>query len=88
MMTTLVVDLTSRQTAVRIGGDRRGGVRMDDPLMTPDELAAYLRVKTATLRDWRYHRTGPPYTHVGRHVRYRWSDVDEWLRENAVDGAA
>ena len=55
-----------------------------EELLTPDELAARLKVKVATLRDWRYHQTGPPYVHVGRRVRYRPSDVDKWIEGSSV----
>lgn len=48
-------------------------------LLTPDELAAKLRVKVGTLYAWRNRRTGPPSLKVGGSVRYRRSDVDEWL---------
>jgi predicted DNA-binding transcriptional regulator AlpA len=36
-------------------------------------------VPVATLYAWRYHREGPPGFRVGRHVRYRWTDVEEWI---------
>jgi len=37
-----------------------------------DERAAaeYLDVSVATLRDWRFHRTGPVFARFGRAVRY------------------
>lgn len=49
--------------------------------------ADYLKVPPGTLRQWRYHRTGPPYFKVGRHVRYTREEVDRWLREQRVDAA-
>ncbi len=54
---------------------------MDTPdrLLTITELADYLGVPVATLYQWRYRREGPPGFRVGRHVRYRWSDVQEWI---------
>jgi excisionase family DNA binding protein len=51
-----------------------------EPLLTTDELAAYLDVPVATIYAWRYHRTGPPGFRIGRYVRYRRRDVEEWLR--------
>lgn len=47
------------------------------------EVAAYLGVPVRTVEDWRRHRTGPRYSHVGRHVRYRWADVEKWLDAQA-----
>lgn len=51
------------------------------PLGTPEEVADYLGVPVATLYAWRYQRNGkgPKSSKVGRHVRYRWADVEAWL---------
>lgn len=50
-----------------------------DRLLTVEELADYLGVPVATLYQWRYRREGPPGFRVGRHVRYRWGDVQVWV---------
>jgi excisionase family DNA binding protein len=52
-------------------------------LMTPQELAEYLRKPVGTLRQWRCLRIGPAFVKVGRDVRYRRSDVEQWLNEQA-----
>jgi excisionase family DNA binding protein len=56
-----------------------------EPLASPEEVSAYLGVPVATLKAWRHERTGPSYTHAGRHVRYDWADVREWKAANYVD---
>lgn len=56
-----------------------GGAIAMRELLTTGELAAYLQVSARTLIRWRVHRVGPPWTKVGRHVRYLKSDVDGWL---------
>ena len=43
------------------------------------ELSEMLGVPVATLYSWRYHGRGPAAVRVGRHLRYRLSDVDAWL---------
>jgi len=48
-------------------------------LATPVEVADYLRVPLRTLYRWRYAGEGPPGYRVGRHLRFRWTDVEEWL---------
>jgi len=48
-----------------------------------EETAEYLRIPKATLYQWRYNGTGPRSIKVGRHIRYRRADVDEWLESNA-----
>ena len=52
-----------------------------DRLLTPRQLAEYLEVRVATLYAWRYAGEGPPGFRIGKHLRYRSSDVDEWLRD-------
>lgn len=51
--------------------------------MTPEELAGYLKIPVSTCYAWRYKGTGPKGSKVGRHVRYRRSDVDAWLESQA-----
>lgn len=50
-----------------------------EPLMTIDELSAYLDVPVRTLYDWRLSGKGPCAIHVGRQLRYQVSDVRAWL---------
>lgn len=50
-----------------------------DPLWTVQDVATYLGVAVQTIYDWRLKGAGPPAFKVGRHLRYRESDVMEWL---------
>jgi excisionase family DNA binding protein len=50
-----------------------------EPLATQGEVAEYLRVPASTLEQWRWRKTGPKWSKVGRHVRYAWADVEEWF---------
>jgi excisionase family DNA binding protein len=52
-----------------------------DRLLTVEDLAEYLGVPVATLYAWRYHRQGPPGFRVGRHIRYRWADIEAWISD-------
>ena len=52
-----------------------------DQLLTVEELASYLEVPVATIYAWRYHRQGPPGFRIGRHLRFRWSDVERWIED-------
>ncbi|HLU40289.1 MAG TPA: helix-turn-helix domain-containing protein [Planctomycetota bacterium] len=40
------------------------------------------------LEHWRSAGGGPPYSKIGRLVRYAWADVDEWLRQHRVSSTA
>ncbi|MFI5593444.1 helix-turn-helix transcriptional regulator [Amycolatopsis sp. NPDC051758] len=53
----------------------------NDELWTADDLSSYLKIPKKTLAHWRLHGTGPPWLHIGKHVRYRPSDVRSWLTE-------
>jgi excisionase family DNA binding protein len=56
---------------VPTGEDRR--------LLSIEEVAEYLDVPIATVRTWRANKSGPRGIRVGKHVRYRPSDVELWL---------
>jgi excisionase family DNA binding protein len=47
----------------------------------PEWLAEYLQVQLRTVYSWRARGGGPPCYVVGRHLRYRRSEVDAWLRQ-------
>jgi hypothetical protein len=36
-------------------------------------------VPVTTIYSWRYRREGPPGFRVGRHVRFRWTDIERWI---------
>ncbi len=57
---------------------------MVNPHMSPEQVAEEFGVSLATVYKWRSQRTGPPGFRVGRHVRYRQSDIDAWLDSHAV----
>jgi hypothetical protein len=43
-----------------------------------EDLSKRYGVPVKTVRKWRYEGTGPQGFRVGRHVRYRESDVRSW----------
>jgi excisionase family DNA binding protein len=52
-------------------------------LLTPDEVAQYLRIPKGTLANWRYQSIGPPYVRLGRHVRYHLDALERWVAQQA-----
>ncbi|HUG07383.1 MAG TPA: helix-turn-helix domain-containing protein [Acidimicrobiia bacterium] len=50
-------------------------------LFSPRQLSAYLNMSVATIYDWRQRKCGPHGFRVGKHLRYRKSDVDRWTDE-------
>lgn len=56
---------------------------MDDKIFTPQQLAKYLETSVSALSRYRALGIGPVYLKIGRMVRYRLSDVNEWLCQKA-----
>jgi len=51
-------------------------------LLTPDEVSLMLIVKPDTVKKWRQRGRGPTYIKVEGSVRYRLSDVQEYMRHH------
>lgn len=54
-----------------------------EQLLEPEDVSTAIKVPTATLKYWRATRQGPEFLRIGRHVRYRPSDVESWLASQA-----
>ena len=58
-----------------------------EALLTSAEVAELLKIKTATLSDWRAARTGPDFVRAGankKQIRYRPEDIEAWLESKRV----
>lgn len=55
---------------------------MNEIPLTTQEVADLLNVRRTTLEAWRSRGGGPKFMKLGRVVRYRRRDVDQWLEEN------
>lgn len=53
-------------------------------LLSDKELQILGYGDAGTFRNWRIAGKGPPYHKVGRLVRYRRADVEEWLASHRV----
>lgn len=52
-------------------------------LMKPEQAAEYLQITTATLQAWRAtNRKKLAYVKVGGQVRYRRTDLDQFITDN------
>jgi predicted DNA-binding transcriptional regulator AlpA len=53
----------------------------DECLLSPRELAEYLRISNSTLQRWRKIGEGPLHVKLSaRRVAYRWSTIQAWLQ--------
>lgn len=50
-------------------------------LLTVSEVAEWLGINPGTLYYWRHTHRGPRSLSVGGSVRYRVSDVEDWIKE-------
>jgi len=61
-------------------------VRDPEYMMTADEVAAFLRIPKQSLYNMRTRGAGPHALKVGKHLRYRRSDIERWLDEQQESG--
>ena len=54
-------------------------IEEEDRLLTEPLAARKMRLSTAGLRKMRWRGTGPKYLRLGRLVRYRLRDIENWL---------
>ena len=54
-------------------------------ILTPQSLAGLLGLSLRTVEDHRRKGTGPRFMRIGKHVRYRMSDVQLWLETRYAD---
>ncbi len=59
-------------------------ISVQDQLLNPRECSDYLGVPVQTLYAWRSRSQGPKARKVGKHLRYRRSDIDAWLARDDV----
>jgi len=52
--------------------------------LTTPELAEYLSEPIPTIYVWNSRSEGPPRYRLGRGLRYRRSEVDEWVKSRLV----
>ena len=63
------------------GGTGSHGSIPIEPVITVAQLAAHLGVSSQAIYDLRHKRRGPRGFKVGRHLHFRLSEVDMWLKK-------
>ena len=74
----------NRDVALEKSSDRGSG----KSTLTDIEVASRLGVSRFTVRSWRLKGVGPRFLKMGRAVRYRSRDVDEYERQALVETQA
>lgn len=65
--------------------DARRAAIVEKRTLTDIEVAARLGVSRFTVRSWRLKGIGPRFLKLGRAVRYRPEDVDEYVRQALIE---
>jgi len=63
----------------RPGAGRSHIEDLESYLLSPEELSVLLGIPVATVYRWRSHGGGPAGFRIGKHLRYRFEDVEHWL---------
>ncbi|WIM99975.1 helix-turn-helix domain-containing protein [Actinoplanes oblitus] len=65
----------------------QGSRKLQDEILTIDEVANLLKVPVGTLRKWRSAGEAPPGFRLGKYVRFRLSGVERFVadREACAD---
>ena len=54
-------------------------------LLTPKQVAEKLQVDVQLLNQWRSARKGPKFVKLGRFIRYKSDELQEWIDAQGVD---
>ena len=55
------------------------GMAAAEKLWSTQELANFLGISVQTIYQWRKRNYGPPGRKMGKHIRYRRSEVELWI---------
>lgn len=76
----LVAEELAKQRAAPASAPVQADTKAD--LLDVDELAELTGISRVTLGQWRAAGKGPPWTKLGRAVRYRRAEVEAWIAAN------
>ena len=76
------------QTSSDVGLKHSFASPSENRILTDIEVAERLGVSRFTVRSWRLKGVGPRFLKMGRAVRYRSQDVDEYERQALVETQA
>ena len=53
-------------------------------LLSPAEVQEVYNIPVTTLEKWRSLKIGPNYHKLGKHIRYKPKDIDQWIESKRV----
>ena len=76
------------QASSNVGSESSFASSSETRILTDVQVAERLGVSRFTVRSWRLKGVGPRFLKMGRAVRYRSQDVDEYERQALVETQA
>lgn len=58
---------------------------MDQQYLNEKQVSQQYGWPLSTLRNWRHLRRGPCYSKIGKSVRYRVADLEDFMRRHRID---
>ena len=55
---------------------------IEGKLLTPEQTAALLQIRPATLARWRWAGCGPRFVKIGGRVRYAENDIENFIQDS------
>ncbi len=71
--------------------EEKGGAALGDPkagLLTENQAAVVFNLSNRTMQAWRVRGCGPKFIKVGRSVRYRIGDLQEYVKRNVYQSTS
>lgn len=50
--------------------------------VSPEEASRIIGVPLRTMQNWRFRDDGPPFTRYGQTIRYKVTDLHDWMQLN------
>jgi len=86
LINKLLADLRAKNPTLANRIENLTRNELGDPLMEPEETAEYIGNTPGTLAAWRHTKKYDlPYVKIGALVRYRLSDVNDWLARRTMN---
>jgi predicted DNA-binding transcriptional regulator AlpA len=83
---TRLVRLTSRSSQAKDSASPL--LHVSQEYLKPKEAAAYLTSSASTLAKRRLYGGGPKWSRIGTAIRYRKTDLDEWMSQHVVSSTS
>ncbi|RRS32309.1 MAG: hypothetical protein P794_01520 [Epsilonproteobacteria bacterium (ex Lamellibrachia satsuma)] len=61
---------------------------MHEKWLSPRKVQDQYGFSTSTLAKWRMDNINIPFSRMGKYIRYKTTDIDQWIENNKVEVAS